>query len=136
MKVGFTGTRSGMTNFQKELVKKELQTIWLQHPDLLVIHGDCIGADADFDEIAMNLGIPREIFPCHLMNMRARRDKLGAVCTREPVAPLKRNQRIVDEVDILFVAPYSSEEQVRSGTWFTVRYARKINKPHSIFWPH
>jgi hypothetical protein len=135
MKVGFTGTRSGMTDYQKALIKKELESAWANHPDLMVIHGDCIGADADFDEIAMNLGIPREIFPCHLSSMRAWRNKYGAICTREPIAPLKRNERIVEAVDILIAAPYSSEEQVRSGTWHTIRYARKIKKQHLIFWP-
>lgn len=40
---------------------------------------------------------------------------------------LKRNIDIVDNTDILIGCP-SGEEIVRSGTWHTIRYAKKQNK--------
>lgn len=53
---------------------------------------------------------------------------------REPLPYLARNCVIVDEADILLACPKGPEEQ-RSGTWATVRYARKQNKRIVIVYP-
>lgn len=48
---------------------------------------------------------------------------------REPKSYLKRNHDIVDEgVDGLIAAPNGWVEELRSGTWATVRYARKLKR--------
>lgn len=47
---------------------------------------------------------------------------------REEKPPLIRNKDIVNESDILIAAPNSFKELLGSGTWATVRYARKNNK--------
>jgi len=49
---------------------------------------------------------------------------------------LERNRAIVDETDILLAAPLESEEQLRSGTWATVRYARKQHKTVLVIFPN
>jgi len=48
------------------------------------------------------------------------------LCEAKPY--LDRNQDIVDGADILIAAPNEDKEIVRSGTWSTVRYARKSKK--------
>ncbi len=55
--------------------------------------------------------------------------------TRKPKPYLKRNHDIVDESDILIGFPSSEEERLRSGTWATVRYARKTGKRIYIIFP-
>lgn len=133
--VGFTGTRSGMSHAQRLAVLDALHGLIQIHglANVKVIHGDCIGADEHFDFIAAQLGIQREIYPCTIEHMRAHCEREGAVCLRLPIAPLKRNEEIVKAVDIMFATPYSPVEEQRSGTWFTIRYARKMNKPLTIF---
>jgi hypothetical protein len=49
--------------------------------------------------------------------------------------PTSRNHDIVDETELLIACPGELAEAVRSGTWATVRYARKLGRPIVIFWP-
>ena len=48
---------------------------------------------------------------------------------------LVRNHDIVDVCDVLVATPGQKEEQIRSGTWATIRYARKIRKQIIIVYP-
>jgi predicted Rossmann fold nucleotide-binding protein DprA/Smf involved in DNA uptake len=52
-----------------------------------------------------------------------------------PKAPLDRNRDIVDAAAVLIAAPKEMTETLRSGTWATVRYARKQGKQVWIVWP-
>ena len=54
--------------------------------------------------------------------------------TREPKDYLVRDQDNVNESDFLLAAP-DGPERVRSGTWTTVRYARKKGIPITIIMP-
>jgi len=127
IKVGFTGSRLGLTPQQKTQIALEVRKI---NPHL-VIHGDCIGADYDFDCIAKDLEIRRKIKPCNLKDQRA---FCEAEFIEEPKAPLERNRDIVDECDILLAAPGSKNEIHRSGTWSTIRYATKTKKNLIVFY--
>ncbi len=49
---------------------------------------------------------------------------------------LERNHRIVDNTILLIAAPLTSYEQLRSGTWATVRWAAKRGKPGFVIWPN
>lgn len=46
----------------------------------------------------------------------------------QPANPLVRNHTMVDLASVVIAAPSSLEEQQRSGTWATIRYARKQKK--------
>lgn len=124
IRVGFTGTREGMTGGQYEAVRELARIL---HADFFH-HGDCVGADADaytlfsWQQRKMT-GEGRTIaHPCNLHELRAftRSDEV-----RKVKPPLERNKDIVDETDILIVCPKEYEEQRRSGTWATFRYAKK-----------
>lgn len=54
----------------------------------------------------------------------------------EPKEYIKRDKDIVDTSDILIATPRFMYEELRSGTWATVRYAEKKNKPIVIIWPN
>jgi len=128
MITGFTGTRAGMNQKQKDLVKVFLE----MHTPSAVIHGDCVGADKDFDDICAGLGIVRYCCPSDLTTQRAFTD---AVLLQPPKPPLERNHDIVDGVDELFACPKEMNEVKRSGTWATVRYAQRQGKTIYIFYP-
>lgn len=112
-----TAQRAELERLLRELVPSELH------------HGGAVGADRESHEIALRLGIPSVVV--HPSNDVARTADLGVAPTTTVVTyleardPLKRNKTIVRAADTLIAAPASATEQVRSGTWFTIRFARR-----------
>lgn len=132
--VGFTGTQHGMTKRQKESVRSYFNGV-LEHTkkhfpgsEIVAIHGDCVGADKDFDDIAKSLGIVRYIYPSNIEGKRAHTEKNGAIEAHLPVDPLYRNKLIVEASSAMLAAPKLKTPELRSGTWATIRFAEKIKK--------
>ena len=127
MKVGFTGTRQGMSQHQKEQFVLEM----LKLNPTEFHHGDCIGADAEAHDIV------REFFPniriiIHPpISVKLRAFKKGNEY-KDSESYISRNHNIVDTVEYMFGAPKSNNEELRSGTWATIRYTKKINKTITV----
>lgn len=128
-KIGFTGTQRGMTDSQKQ----DLTALLTRYRPSEFHHGDCIGADAQAHAIAISLGIRVIIHPPRYASKRA--NCTGAAETRPPDEYLIRNSHIVAETDRLFATPGERAEQLRSGTWATVRCARRTQKPVHLILP-
>ncbi len=124
MRVGFTGTRRGMTPGQLAAVSLLLRA-WGRVAVLEVHHGGCRGADLEFHAAAR--GSRRHVHPGP-----------GSSRAGEVVYPerphLERDRDIVDACDVLVAAP-NGRERVRSGTWATVRHARRVGRPHLVLLP-
>ena len=125
--IGFTGTRRGMTEAQR----KALRTLLLTGSGKFH-HGDAIGADAEAHDIAVALGHAVAIHPATLPDQRAFK---SASDIRSPRAPLVRNKAIARETNVLIAAPGERDEQLRSGTWATIRHARRLKRPIAIIFP-
>ena len=98
-----------------------------------VHHGDCINADAQFDAICQEFEIKIVIHPPTNTIHRAWCD--GPLTTiLEPKPYILRNHDIVDACSTLIAGPHRPE-YIRSGTWSTVRYARKQNRTVIIVEP-
>lgn len=129
MIIGFTGSQEDLSLIQFDLlvaVLAEFEEITEAH------HGDCIGGDLAFHLII------EELRPDVEINVRPPTDKKKrAFCHGDvmhtPRDFLDRNHDIVDSCDILIACP-KMKEILRSGTWATVRYARKTDKPIAILW--
>lgn len=131
MKIGFTGTRDGMTPQQK----KTFRDLLLEIKPESFSHGDCVGSDADAHQIAVEIGIPIIIYPPRKNDLRAYCKASGAVI--KPVADyLERNLAIISDTDQLIACPREYENQVRSGTWYTIRQAKKRNKTVRVILPN
>lgn len=131
-KVGFTGTRVGMTDRQRAVVIDLL----LAERAEIVYHGGCVGADTEFDCICYYFfprGITTVIHPSNKKEMQGRWHYTLFVMPEKH--PLDRNRDIVDESDFLIATPKEDKEMLRSGTWATIRYARKNGKPIYIVYP-
>lgn len=127
MHVGFSGTQFGMTVLQFEAVAEFIS--YNQHFNN-AHHGDCVGADADFHSIVEDRWVIGH--PPVKPNKRA-------FCNfdevRRPKDYLVRNKDIVNESDFMIIVPRGFEEELRSGTWSTARYAREKGVHGKIFWP-
>jgi hypothetical protein len=129
-RLGFTGTRRGMNTAQLASVAR----LFVEIAEANVLHhGDCVGADEQAHGLATRAGLFIEIHPPTDDAMRARCTGC-VVATHDPLPYLERNRAIVDACDLLIAAPHGPEEQ-RSGTWSTVRYARKVGRPVVVVWP-
>lgn len=92
-------------------------------------HGDCVGADAATHQEAVALGLNVVIHPPTADIYRANcTGPPATITTLPPLAYITRNRKIVDAVDGLIVLPQGFEQEVRSGTWSTYRYARGIGR--------
>lgn len=127
MRVGITGTREGMSQAQKErfvLRLYELQPTQFHH-------GDCLGADAEGHDIV------REFFPNVEIHVHPpisdymRAFRRGDIIY-EPDHYIPRDRRIVDMTEFMFGAPLTDTEIVRSGTWTTIRYAKKVGRNYEV----
>lgn len=145
MKIFFTGTQSGMTNFQKEQLAFLLNQLKCSE----FSHGDCVGADKEANEIAFDNGIRIfTIFPpikglkrafcfneskilnndnCqwHTITYKNQALKVRWMPKDEY---LNRNRHGVDNSSWVIAAPKEHQHTVRSGTWMTIRYAWKVRK--------
>lgn len=130
MKLGFTGTRKGMTEAQEhEFVNgiDKLDNLSSFH------HGGADGADYHAAWLVKNnseasiVGYPatKKIPLNHILD-----DVI-----HKPKPPLDRNKDIVNACDLLIACPAGFEEELRSGTWATIRYAKKIGRPVIIIYP-
>lgn len=130
MRIGFTGTQQGMTENQKE----ELIRLLLSNDNSGEFHhGDCIGADEQAAHEAHRIGY--KICSHPPINPTKRAFFYYEYIRYEPKDYLVRNCEIVDSCDLLIATPKEKEEQLRSGTWATIRYARKTGKPVEIIYP-
>lgn len=128
MKIGFTGTQAGMNPRQKEKLRFLLK--FLRATEFH--HGDCVGADAEAHDIATELGIKTIGHPPSNPSKRA---YCNTTETRKEYPYLVRNHHIVDDTEVLIAAPKTNEEELRSGTWATVRYSRQLRKKRWVCKP-
>ncbi len=132
MRVGFTGTRDGMTKAQLAAFRRKFAGVGAE----VFRHGYCVGADEEA-AVAVVAHHPEVVVLGHPSSVRDMTSGDALDCcddTLPPRGPLTRNKHIVDGCETLIACPKGPEE-TRSGTWSTVRYARKKRRRIVIIWP-
>lgn len=133
MRVVFTGTQRGMSDDQHRAVDR-----WLHRHKAEVswyYHGGCIGADAQFHQLLHKHGelwkvtVEPSDIPAKMATLVG-----SGFAILKPWPPLKRNRHMVKVTDVLIATPFEQEEVLRSGTWATIRYARKAGHIEYIFY--
>jgi hypothetical protein len=141
IRIGFTGTNKGMTQGQRLQLAALFTVLKAEYDGHLIEfhHGLCIGADEQAAKLAKQFGFRVIAHPG--FNSRKPKDTMfrsdwtGSDETRTAEPFLKRDRGIVDETIRMIATPLTREEQVRSGTWTTVRYARKQGKQVDVLYP-
>ena len=144
--LGFSGTRQGMTAYQQAQLRAILwhlayegtfppfvgSEVLIEGRVADLHHGDCVGSDVEAHDLASEFRIPCHIHPPD-------NPKLRAYCTGDvhykPLGYRERNEAIVRACTVLIAAPRSLNEQERSGTWMTIRFARTDGKPVIVLAP-
>lgn len=135
MKLGFTGTQIGMTPMQLLRVAQ----IIAKNPITESHSGDCIGADKEFLDL-IQLANTNKSYPAittygHIPSNDSKR-AFGKYTTEHTPKPyIARNHDIVNDSDVMIGTPKEHDEQLRSGTWATIRYAKKTGKKLVIVYP-
>jgi len=140
--IGFTGTgQRPLTQVQRESLQQFLKTCWELGWNTFH-HGDCEHADAEAHDIAYAIGYNIVIHPPLNEYKRAFKGFISmttVAAARVTILPAKefipRDHDIVDAVGRMFACPKERFEVIRSGTWATVRYARKQHVPVEIIYP-
>ena len=143
MKIGFTGTRIGMTEVQSGLISQILNSHFNSglalaaadvHRDIRqeFIFGDCIGADEQAARMAKSIGYQLIARPSTLEKQRA---YVLVDYAYPPEHPLERNRKIVYDCELLLACPATYEEILRSGTWSTIRCAKRVHRQLIIIFP-
>lgn len=130
--LGFSGTQKGMSEYQVDFFRNYFKIMQIIYDDALELdHGDCIGADAQMHALGRENNLWIAGHPPINNSKRA-------FCKTDisfPAKPyLDRNKNIVDRSHKMLFAP-EGPEKLRSGTWSTVRYARKQEKSYILVYP-
>lgn len=132
MRVGFTGTRKGMTYLQRQGFTRMMRAL-----NLFLLpsfhHGDCVGADADAHAIAKEFGFVTWAHP-------PEDEKLRAFCEADHILPSKkyhdRNRDIVRDTVEMIACPDGPEGARKSGTWYTIDFAIRQGRKVTIIMPN
>ena len=131
MKLGFSGTQQGMTGPQYAVVGQ-----WIKNRSDRITeghHGDCIGADQEFDGLMKRWGLDTYCHPPTDGVKRAWTKNHKKIYKAKPY--LERNAIIVQKTQYLLATPKTMREELRSGTWSTIRVARRLGRNITIIWP-
>jgi hypothetical protein len=137
-RIGVTGSRLPPTEVQAKGLRGILMDVLYSGCIPEVHHGCCVGVDEFAHDLCHRLAheVDREI---RVVAHPPDDDKLvykmslNAGLVMPPLPYLKRNRAIADRCDWLVALP-DKPERLRSGTWSTVRYARRLGRPISILW--
>lgn len=140
MILAFTGTRRGMTPRQLVALPSVLAALPTR-----ALHGGAVGADERFDMFLRAHGMPAAQIEVYALPDREHK-WLGAVYWLGPRStpgqivhlrddPLARDREMVARCDALLAAPATAAEQLRSGTWAIVSYARAAGRLVTLLLP-
>jgi hypothetical protein len=133
MSMGFTGTQHGMTEIQRSSFIHVITE--LKPSDFH--HGDCTGSDAEAHDLVRMYLKDCSIHIWPPIDPKARAFKKPD--HMELALPyLTRDKAIAYAGDVLVATPREDYEILRSGTWATVRYFKKMHNPNYalILSPH
>jgi hypothetical protein len=128
--LAFTGSQRGASPAQREWLRRLLLQVNEVH------HGACIGADAMLHALAVEMGVQVVVHPPTDLKKVAPEclePRPGVIILPPEKYPV-RNRAIVMAGHRLAACPHRTE-YLRSGTWSTVRFARKVKRPVLICYP-
>ena len=133
MKIGFTGTRHGMTAAQKQ----GFASLVIQLQPTEFHHGSCLGADVEAAVIVRGEMVNKCKIVAHPGPDEDDWQEPSGVDdeTLPGKTHFARNRDIVAACDLLIACPIINVPMNHGGTWYTINHARKMGKPVRIVQP-
>ncbi len=134
MILGFTGSRYGLQPAQGGSLARLLR---LAQGVTEFHHGCCKGGDTEA-VTHLNYWIPDAKIVGHPSNLEKWTHPTALGLSHEllpPKPPLERNLDIVNAAEWIIACPSGPEQFQGSGTWATIRTARKAKKVITLIWP-
>lgn len=126
-----TGSETGGTAAQQHALRVLIRGLKPQK----LIQGCCVGIDTlacliTIQERCASWGSQIEGWPANDVSPAKRSDWAIGVCTQvcEWLPALDRDDRMAERADLVAAVPDTDDEALRSGTWATVRRARRRGK--------
>ena len=130
--VGVTASRDGLTAAQETALHRMLTNLCCDWGAEELHHGDCVGGDLVAAHTAAMIGYRTVAHPPTNPVLRAHHPSTVLLAPRDY---LTRDRAIVDAVDVLLGFPARATESQRSGTWYTIRYARSVGRRRVVVGP-
>jgi hypothetical protein len=139
--IGFTGTRGGMTEAQlcsvHQMFMQCVATAAVrQHDSVVLLHGDCVGADAQMHALC-RLNHPQVKIEGYRVGTGSNvaNCEFDVLHDSTDIGHLARNREIVARCNVLLGAPPCVEVQMRGGTWYTIKAGWAFPKVTLAFGP-
>lgn len=133
--LGFTGTREGPTNAQREIFTKFIAS----EISFERFHQGCCAGSDHWATTAIRMHRAtnsRQIeIHSHRSNLPVREFWQPDDVVYEPLGPLTRNLMIIKASQLMIAISGSENEVLRSGTWHAIRHSRKQKVPVWLIYP-
>ena len=127
MNIGITGTREGLSITQRESLINILSKY--NHVGTQLHTGCCVGVDTQVAELVLEIRYDKIRLIGH---PPIKKHNQGATDMYDMLLPeknyLERDRIIVNSTAMLIACPLNLTTQ-KGGTWYTINYAQKKNKP-------
>lgn len=134
IELGVTASRKGISSHQANSFRGFLRINFIP---IIFHNGCCVGGDEKTLKIVLGMYPDTKIYYHPPLNktlvFKYETRKIDVVFPEKDY--LDRNKCIVDSCKHLVCFPELNNETQRSGTWSTIRYARKVRRNHTIFYP-
>lgn len=133
-----TATRKGLTLPQERTFVSVIRCAICD--PFVFHHGAAVGGDCDLTRLAVamrQLGRTIRIvaWPSNLASQQAASALAVSDEVKPAAPPLERNLNMIANADMVMAFPAGFHEEVRSGTWATVRAAERNSIPVTMIWP-
>jgi hypothetical protein len=135
LQLGFTGSKYPLPEIQQKNLSLLISELTGRYESVTVHHGDCVNGDETFHRLCAPRLVVRSIIVHPPTDPKLRAFCDGAKVTiLDPLPYPVRNKEVVISSEVMIACPSSMTERIRSGTWQTVRMARKQHRiVHFVF---
>lgn len=134
MRIGVTGSRHGATRAQLRVLMSSL-LVYYRTGETELHHGGCTGVDEQAALLGRALNLRVIAHPPENQQFLSKLSIAVSDVVLPALPYLARDRAIVDSTDLLLAVPNTQVPVLRSGTWYTYRYAVRNHQTTMLITP-